>query len=463
MSAARLLPNHGCWPALTPRAVAERAGAFVEVAGRACTSYTHTPTGSAALMFDATTSRARGAAATTVTASAVATAAAAVTRVSRRATSVAVIAPSPAQEAAAAAPPSAGRRGGFHYRGQWRQPKRGGPPLRLPPLPRLLTTAHDAATVGAAPPRAHRVRPRVGAPPPRSPFASRGSRPALSPVGGARTVPPRPPVRSLSSLLLLYSLLPTPSPRWRGGGGARGLRRCGRRPTHWRRRAAPPLPTEGASWVQVAARQPMWPASPPSLTSRVPHAVALAGATPPVFRRGGVPPLPPPRRLLSSPSSAAGGPHPPPPRYAPPCTLGRAPPARPPARAAPSAPRARPSRVELQSAAPAPPWSTTRTTVASNPHRGGTPHPRPQRRPTRRHASADARHPPTLLPSPPPIVPFRAFRGGPGARARWARRMPLLGGAAPPLFPHPAAGPHAAARRRARCLPRPARRHSRRG
>jgi len=155
MSAVQLLQNHGCWPALTPRALSERARACVEVAGRACTSYKHTPAGCAALMFDATTSRASGAAATTVTASAVATAAAAVTRVSRRAISFAVIVPSPAQEAAAAAPPSAGRRGGVHYRRQGRQPKLGGSLLRLPPLP-----------------------------------------------------------------------------RWRGSGGARGLRRCRRRPTH---------------------------------------------------------------------------------------------------------------------------------------------------------------------------------------------------------------------------------------
>jgi len=93
-------------------------------------------------------------------------------------------------------------------------------------------------------------------------------------------------------------------------------------------------------------------------------------------------------------------------------------PARPPMRAAPSAPRAWPPRVGFQWAAPTPPWSTTRTAVASNPHRGGTPHPRPQRLPTRRRAPADARHPPTLFPLLPPLVPFRWFRGGPGA---WAR------------------------------------------
>jgi len=163
-----------------------------------------------------------------------------------------------------AAPPSAGRRGEVHYHEQRRQPKLRGPLPNLPPLPQLLTTAHDSATTGAGPPRAYRVRSRVGTPTPCTPFASRGSRRALAPAGGGSTVPPRPPIRCLSFLfLLLCHLPPTSTPGWRGGAGARDLRRCRGRPTHWRRRAAPPPPTNGAFWGQAAACQRWWPAFPP--------------------------------------------------------------------------------------------------------------------------------------------------------------------------------------------------------
>ena len=340
-------------------------------------------------MFDATTNRADCAAATTVTASAVATNAAAVARESCRATRLAVMAPSPAQEAAAAAPPSAGRRGVLHYRGQWRQPNRDKPPPGLPPLPRLLTTAHDAATAGSAPPRAHRVRLRVDATPPPLPVCVT-RQPAG--FGSHRRRPHRPPaLPSTQPLFFIAVVQPTTDPlaqvawRWWSVGPA-----AVRSQTHWRRRVAPPLPTESASWVQVAARQPLWPhpPSPRFSTSRVPHAVALAGAAPPVFRRGGVPPLPPPRRLLSSPTRAAGGPHPLPPRYAPPCALGRAPPARP--RGPPPPRRARGRRASAFSGPPpprrgarrAPPWHPTRTAVVPPTHGRSASPPAAVHRPT---------------------------------------------------------------------------------
>ena len=114
--------------------------------------------------------------------------------------------------------------------------------MRLPPLPQIRTKLHDAATAGAAPPRAHRVSLRIGALPPLGPFASRGTWLVLTPAGGGRTVPPRPPVSSLSLFLLSCRLPTIPKPGWRGGGVVRVQRRCGRCPTTWRLRAAPPPP-----------------------------------------------------------------------------------------------------------------------------------------------------------------------------------------------------------------------------
>jgi len=260
-----------------------------------------------------------------------------------------------------AAPSSAGRHGEVPCRGKRRQPKRRGPPLRLPPPPQTLTTAHGAATTGAAPPRAYRVRQRVGTPPSRAPFASRGSRPALARAGGGRTVPPRPAVRRLSSFSLLLCRLPLaprgtpplliffvvvravpPSPHRRcvvgAGGGAQAVvaavpppfdipcaarghcrrRQAARSPTRWR----PDAPT-AAPPTAVAVTRIQWAPSLPSLV------------------RASVP--------------AAG--HPPHPL----------------ARVAPPEPRARPPRVNSRSAAPAPPWRSTCTAVAPDPHRGGTP------------------------------------------------------------------------------------------
>jgi len=170
---------------------------------------------------------------------------------------------------------------------------------------------HDAATAGAAPPRAYRVRLRVGALPPCAPFASRGTWPALTPAGGGPTVPPRPSFRSLS--LVFVVVPPTTDFQARVA-----RRRCSAGPATVRAppdtlaaaRGAPP-PTDGAFSVQAAAHQRRWPASPSPLTSRTSQAVAVAGATPSVFRRGGVPPLPPPRRPPPSPSRAAGGRSPP--------------------------------------------------------------------------------------------------------------------------------------------------------
>ena len=57
---------------------------------------------------------------------------------------------------------------------------------------------HDGRSAAARILRGSAVR----RPPPRATFASRGSRPALEPAGGGRTVPPSPPVRSLFSFYL---------------------------------------------------------------------------------------------------------------------------------------------------------------------------------------------------------------------------------------------------------------------